>query len=97
MKLACCVCVIAAAIMCVAAEQMVSVRFLESDVHDVARYYAALTGKSVVVDPSVKGRISVMTPSPVPRDEAVRFIEKCLEMRNLVFVPRDDYLLLINK
>lgn len=48
----------------------VTLNFVNAEIEAVARTMAAITGRSIVVDPRVKGTISLSTDRPVPPREA---------------------------
>ena len=50
--------------------QPITLNFTNADIEAVARTMATLTGRNVVVDPRVKGTISLTTERPVPPDQA---------------------------
>src|SRR5437763_15460604 len=54
-----------------ASQDMVKLQFPNSDVQDVLRFYEALTGKRVVTDNFVQGKVNISVSGSVPHDEAV--------------------------
>ena len=50
--------------------ELVTLNFVNADIENVARTLAALTKRSLVVDPRVKGTISLTTDKPVPASVA---------------------------
>lgn len=67
----------------------VKLQFPNSDVADVLRYYEVLTGKRVVADNAVQGKVNIfITPDP-PRDEAIKIIEINLLMNGYSLVPAE--------
>jgi len=50
--------------------QPVTLNFVNADIEAVARTLATLTGRNVVVDPRVKGTLTLNTEQPVPWQEA---------------------------
>ena len=68
----------------------VRLQFEEAPVSDVLKYYEQLTGKQVVYDGSVRGQVSLETPNPVTREQAISLIEKGLSADGFEFVAALD-------
>lgn len=64
-----------------------TLQFPNSDVVDVLRFYETITGKKLVMDNFVQGKVSIFLSRPVPRDEAIRIIEMNLLMNGYSLVP----------
>jgi general secretion pathway protein D len=64
-----------------------TLQFPNSDVVDVLRFYENITGKKLVMDNFVQGKVSIFLSRPVPRDEAIRIIEMNLLMNGYSLVP----------
>jgi general secretion pathway protein D len=71
-------------------DRMVALQFPNSDVVDVLRYYEQLTGKKLIMDNFVQGKVNIALSRPVPRDEAVKIIEMNLLMNGYSLVPAGD-------
>ncbi|MEY2574292.1 MAG: ral secretion pathway protein [Verrucomicrobiota bacterium] len=70
---------------------MVNLQFPNSDVVDVLRYYETLTGKKLIMDNFVQGKVNIALSRAVPREEAIKIIEMNLLMNGYSLVPaRDD-------
>ena len=69
---------------------MVTLQFPNSDVVDVLRYYENLTGKKLIMDNFVQGKVNIALSRPVPREEAVKIIEMNLLMNGYSLVPAGD-------
>jgi type II secretion system protein D len=69
---------------------MVTLQFPNSDVVDVLRYYENLTGKKLIMDNFVQGKVNIALSRPVPRDEAVKIIEMNLLMNGYSLVPAGE-------
>ena len=72
------------------APQMVRLQFPNSDVSDVLHLYEQLTGKKLVMDNFVQGKVSIFIAKDVPRDEAIRIIEMNLLLNGYSLVPSQD-------
>jgi general secretion pathway protein D len=71
-------------------DRMVTLQFPNSDVVDVLRYYETLTGKKLIMDNFVQGKVNIALSRPVPREEAVKIIEMNLLMNGYSLVPAGD-------
>ncbi|MBV9008310.1 MAG: hypothetical protein JO354_03960 [Verrucomicrobia bacterium] len=72
-----------------ATSDMVKLQFPNSDVQDVLRFYEQLTGKRVVTDNFVQGKVNITVAGSVPRDEAQRIIEMNLLMNGFSLIPAE--------
>src|SRR3984893_1517445 len=72
------------------APQMVQLQFPNSDVKDVLRFYEQLTGKKLVMDNFVQGKVDIFLSKEVPRDEAIKIIEMNLLLNGYSLVPSED-------
>lgn len=69
------------------APDTVTLQYPNSDVGDVLRLYENLTGKKLVMDNTVQGKVNMFIARPIPRDEAIRIIEMNLLMNGFSLVP----------
>jgi general secretion pathway protein D len=69
------------------APNVVRLQFPNSDVQDVLRLYEQLTGKQLIMDNFVQGKVSIFLSKDVPREEAVKIIEMNLLMNGFSLVP----------
>src|SRR6202022_4395983 len=72
------------------AETPVRLQFPNSDVTDVLHLYEQLTGKKLVMDNFVQGKVNIFISKDVPREEAIKIIEINLLMNGFSLVPADD-------
>jgi general secretion pathway protein D len=72
------------------AETPVRLQFPNSDVADVLHLYEQLTGKKLVMDNFVQGKVNIFISKDVPREEAIRIIEINLLMNGYSLVPSDN-------
>ncbi len=68
---------------------LVTLQFPNSDVADVLRFYEQLTGKKLVMDNFVQGKVNIFVAKPLPRDEAVNIIKINLLMNGYSLVPAE--------
>src|SRR5207248_1284524 len=71
-------------------DKMVTLQFPNSDVVDVLRYYEQLTGKKLIMDNFVQGKVNIALTRPVPREEAIKIIEINLLMNGYSLVPAGE-------
>jgi general secretion pathway protein D len=70
--------------------QVVQLQFPNSDVADVLRFYEQLTGKKLVMDNFVQGKVNIFIAKEVPREEAIKIIEMNLLLNGYSLVPSED-------
>src|SRR5438552_840335 len=73
-----------------AAPQMVRLQFPNSDVTDVLHLYEQLTGKKLVMDNFVQGKVNIFISKDVPREEAIKIIEMNLLLNGYSLIPAED-------
>ena len=73
-----------------APEKTITLQYPNSDVVDVLRLYETLTGKKLIMDNFVQGKVSIFLSRPVPRDEAIKIIEINLLMNGYSLIPAGD-------
>jgi general secretion pathway protein D len=71
------------------APQMVRLQYPNSDVDDILRLYEQLTGKKLVKDNFVQGKVNIFISKDVPWEEAIKIIEINLLMNGFSLVPAD--------
>ena len=64
-------------------------QFPNSDVADVLRFYESLTGKKLIMDNFVTGKVNIFLTKDVPRDEAIKIIEVSLLLNGYSLVPSE--------
>ncbi len=64
-------------------------QYPNSDVLDVLHLYENLTGKKLVMDNNVQGKVNIFIAKPIPREEAVRIIEMNLALNGFSLVPAE--------
>jgi general secretion pathway protein D len=66
---------------------MVTMQYPNSDVLDVLHLYENLTGKKLVMDNNVQGKVNIFIAKPIPREEAISIIEMNLALNGFSLVP----------
>jgi general secretion pathway protein D len=69
---------------------MVRLQFPNSDVTDVLHLYEQLTGKKLVMDNFVQGKVNIFISKDVPREEAIKIIEMNLLLNGYSLIPAED-------
>src|SRR6478672_3540772 len=65
----------------------VRLRFPNSDVVDVLHLYEQLTGKKLVMDNFVQGKVNIFIAKDVSREEAIKIIEISMALNGISLVP----------
>jgi general secretion pathway protein D len=68
---------------------MVRLQYPNSDVADILHLYETLTGKKLVMDNFVQGKVNIFISKEVPREEAIKIIEINLLMNGFSLVPSE--------
>src|SRR6059058_699989 len=69
------------------APTMVRLQFPNSDVVDVLHLYEQLTGKKLVMDNFVQGKVNIFIAKDVSREEAIKIIEISIALNGISLVP----------
>lgn len=72
------------------ADQMVTLQYPNSDVADVLHLYEQLTGKRLVMDNFVQGKVNIFISKPIPREDAIKIMEMNLLMNGYALVPAEN-------
>jgi general secretion pathway protein D len=70
-------------------QEMVTLQYPNSDVQDVLRVYETLTGKRVIMDNTLQGKVNIFLTKPVTRDDAIKIIETNLALNGFSLVHAD--------
>src|ERR1700738_4838115 len=68
------------------AQAQVTLNFVNADIDQVAKAIGAATGKTIIVDPRVKGQLNLVSENPVPEDQAIKTLESALRMQGFALV-----------
>jgi general secretion pathway protein D len=69
-----------------------SLDFKDAPIEEVIRTISGLTGRNFILDPSVKGRITILAPTPVTVDEAYKAFLSALAINGFTVVPSGKFL-----
>jgi general secretion pathway protein D len=64
----------------------VTLNFVNADIDQVAKAIGAATGKTIIVDPRVKGQLNLVSENPVPEDQALKTLQSSLRMQGFALV-----------
>ncbi len=76
-------------------EKKIILNFDDTDIKTVLIYLAEITGKTVLPDKSVSGKITVINSKPVTPKEAKKIIFSVLEMHKFTVVNQKNYIKII--
>src|ERR1700735_2766182 len=68
------------------AKAQVTLNFVNADIDQVAKAIGAATGKTIIVDPRVKGQLNLVSENPVPEDQALKTLQAALRMQGFALV-----------
>ena len=72
------------------ADELISVNFNDVDIRIMLKTIGDITGINFVVDDSVRGTVTVMSPTKVRLGEVYRVLESILEVKGYAAVPAGD-------
>ncbi|WP_321959449.1 type II secretion system secretin GspD [Burkholderia cenocepacia] len=64
----------------------VTLNFVNADIDQVAKAIGAATGKTIIVDPRVKGQLNLVAERPVPEDQVLKTLQSALRMQGFALV-----------
>ncbi len=74
---------------------LVTMDFQGVELGQVVRFIAEMTRKNYVLDPQIKGKVTVVTPTAVSVGEAEKIFESILSVHDLTIVERDGALKIV--
>jgi general secretion pathway protein D len=76
-------------------EQYVSIDFNDVDINVFIKFISELTGTNFVVDPRVRGKVTIISPSKISIAEAYKVFESVLEVHGFATVKAGDVVKII--
>ncbi|WP_075186986.1 type II secretion system secretin GspD [Teredinibacter haidensis] len=67
-------------------EQTWTVNFKDSDIHEVIKFVAEVTGKTLVIDPRVKGRVKVISQKALTERQLMELFRSVLEVHDFTLI-----------
>lgn len=77
------------------AQQTWMINFKDSDIQELIKFVADATGRTVVIDPRVKGRVKVISSKPLNEGELLQLFRTVLEMHDFSMVDVEGVLRII--
>lgn len=77
------------------AAQTWTVNFKDSDIQEVIKFVADVTGRTVVIDPRVKGKVKVISAKPLNERELLHLFRTVLEIHDFSMVEVDKVIRII--
>ena len=77
------------------AQQTWMINFKDSDIQELIKFVADVTGRTVVIDPRVKGRVKVISSKPLNQVELLQLFRTVLEMHDFSVVDVEGVLRII--
>lgn len=71
-------------------EPSVCLDFKDADITVVIKAISELTGKNFVLDEKIKGKVTIISPTKIPLDEAYTVLESILEVKGYTTVPAGE-------
>lgn len=78
-----------------AQSELVSMDFNDVDLKVIIKFMSELTGKNFIIDSSVKGTATVISPTKIPIDEAYKVLESILIVNGYTTIPSDNMVKII--
>lgn len=75
--------------------QRVNFDFEDAELRTVIQAVAEFTGKNFLVDPQVKGKVTVIAPDPLTEEEAYKAFQSALEVNGYITVEADGVIKII--
>lgn len=79
----------------VAEEKQITMDFQDVELKQVIRFIAEMTGRNFVVDEQVKGRATIVTPSPVSLGEAEKIFQTMLLVQGYTIIEREGIMKIV--
>ncbi|MBW1861073.1 MAG: type II secretion system secretin GspD [Deltaproteobacteria bacterium] len=68
-------------------KEYVTMNFKDVDLHVLIKFISELTGKNFLVDPAVRGKVTILSPNKVTVDAAYKVFQSILEVHGYTTVP----------
>ncbi|MBN2713658.1 MAG: hypothetical protein JXR97_14655 [Planctomycetes bacterium] len=76
---------------------MVTVNFRDTEIISVIDYYSKILGKTFIIDNKLKGKVTVISPGPIPKQKALAMLDTILSMHGYGLVNSDGYIKVIQR
>ncbi|WP_425460035.1 type II secretion system secretin GspD [Exilibacterium tricleocarpae] len=78
-----------------AQEQTWTVNFNDSDIGEVIKFVADASGRTIIIDPRVKGRVKVISAEPLSGDQLYDLFLSILDVHGFTAIPRGNVVRII--
>ncbi|MFW5501424.1 MULTISPECIES: secretin N-terminal domain-containing protein [unclassified Maridesulfovibrio] len=78
-------------------KNLIEINFRQTDIMAVLEFYSHLMGKTFIPNPELKGPVTVISPKPVTRFEALRLLYSVLDMKGYTLVQQSGYYKIVSK
>ncbi len=78
-------------------EKLISMDFDNADIRVVIKFVSELTGKNIIIDNKVKGKVTVISPTRISPSEAFKVFESILEVNGFSVVESAGILKIVSK
>ncbi len=69
------------------AADQIQMNFRDAELEDVVKFISELTGKNFILDEKVRGKVTVISPTKLSRDEAYEVFQAILNVKGFTIVP----------
>ncbi|RLB12577.1 MAG: type II secretion system protein GspD [Deltaproteobacteria bacterium] len=76
-------------------ERFVTIDFDNVDIKTFIKFISELTGKNFVIDPRVRGKVTIVSPAKISVKEAYKVFESVLEVHGFTTVPAGDVIKIV--
>jgi len=77
------------------AQGKITMDFHEADISMFIKFISELIGKNIIIDKTVKGNVTIMSPMPVSVDEAYKVFESVLDVHGFAAVQAGDIIKIV--
>lgn len=67
--------------------EYIYIDFKDADILEFIKYISELTGRNFLIDSSVKGKVTIVSPTKITVEEAYKVFESVLEVNGITLVP----------
>ncbi len=75
--------------------KMISVNFNHADIRSVIKTISEITGINFIVDESITGTVTVLSPTKLPLGELFHFLESILQVKGYAAIPAGDHIKIV--
>ncbi len=76
-------------------DNLVNLDFADADIQDVVKQISEMTGKNFILDERVRGKITIISPTPVSIEEAYNVFLSALAVKGFTTVPTGKFIKVI--